>query len=287
MSPGDKLTIRIFDNKRAGALETSVTDHATGRTGFMIASAKNGFMNTSIADCSGTPWNFRPLYSTAKRVNQGGWAAANINVAYEIGHFIPCTTVHGFAPIPVGSYKDPSWNFCRGPYESTGPPDGSKPSGEVNDAPCYKAGDTHGPLHAAPDLVTGCIGGDLDYDGTSYWTDWPDSVTPGMFPSALLMQGPTTVGGAPYAQIQFLTDNPASNLRCNISTGAGCVVPPPQAPGHFYPYWTKAMVSGACVWEFGHMSNGSSFGRDRQYGRFTVALGLPEDAGPVMPNPAC
>jgi hypothetical protein len=244
-------------------------------------------MNTSIADCSGTPWTFRPLYSTAKRINQGGWAAANINVAYEIGHFTPCTRLQGFAPIHIDGFKDPSWNFCRGPYENTGPPDGSKPSGEVNDAPCYKAGDTHGPLHAAPDEVTGCLGGDLDYDGTSYWTDWPNSVRPGMFPSALLMQGPTTVGGAPYAQTQFLTDNPASNLRCNFSTGAGCVVPPPQAPGHFYPYWTKAVVNGACVWEFGQMTNGKTFGKDKQYGKFTVALGLPEDASPIMTNPAC
>jgi hypothetical protein len=65
----------------------------------MLASAHNGFMNTSIADCSGTPWSFRPLYSTAKTINQGGWAAANINVAYEIGHTTPCTRLQGLAPV--------------------------------------------------------------------------------------------------------------------------------------------------------------------------------------------
>ena len=57
MNPGDKLAIHIFDNKSAGALETQVRDLSTGKTGFMLASAKNGFMNTSIADCSGTPFN--------------------------------------------------------------------------------------------------------------------------------------------------------------------------------------------------------------------------------------
>jgi len=287
MNPGDKLRIHIFDNQRAGALETQVRDLSTGRTGFMLASAGNGFTNTSIANCSGTPWSYRPLYSTAKTANQGGWAAANINVAYEVGHFVPCTRLRVFAPVPVGNFSDPSWNFCRGPYENTGPPDGSPASGEPSDAPCFKAGDTHGQLNAAPDLVTGCTGGDLDYDGTSYWPDWPDSLTPGMFPSALTITQPTTVTGARYPKIQFLTDNPATSNHCNPATFAGCVVPPPQAPGHFYPYWTLAKAGHACVWEFGQMANGNAFGKDKQYGKPTAALGLLEDAGPIMPNPDC
>ncbi|MBV9855839.1 MAG: hypothetical protein JOY82_15205 [Streptosporangiaceae bacterium] len=287
MNPGDKLRIRIFDDREEGALEARVQDLSTGRTGFMVASARNGFMHTSIADCSGSPWSYRPLYSTASTVNQGGWAAANINVAYEIGHFIPCTKLTGFAPVPVGTYNDPSWNFCKGPYETAAPPDGSQSSPEVNDAPCFKAGDTHGPLNSAPDLVTGCTGGDLDYDGTSYWADWPASVRPGMFPSPLTIEQPTTVNGARYPQMQFLTDNPATNARCDPAKPADCVVPPAQAPGKFYPYWTQARVSGACVWEFGQMRNGNTFGGDKQYGTFTTALGLVELAGPIMHNPNC
>jgi hypothetical protein len=287
MNPGDKLKIQIFDNRQAGALETRVRDLSTGQTGFMLASAGNGFMNTSIADCSGTPWSFRPLYSTAKTINQGGWAAANINVAYEIGHFTPCTRLKGYAPVLVGNYEDPSWSSCRGPYENTAPPDGSSSNGETSDAPCFKAGDTHGPLHAAPDLVTGCTGADLDYDGTSYWPDWPDSLTPGMFPSAMTIQQPTTNHGARYPQMQFLTDNPATNVQCNPTTFAGCVVPPPQAPGQFYPYWTQAKVNAACVWEFGQMPNGNTFGQDKQYGQPTDALGLVEDASAIMRNPNC
>jgi hypothetical protein len=284
MNPGDKLSIHIFDNKKAGALETQVRDLSTGKTGFMLASAKNGFMNTSIADCSGTPFNFRPEYSTASTANQGGWAAANINVAYEVGHFTPCTRLQHFDPIRPG---DPSWDFCRGPYENAGPPDGSGPSAEVNDAPCFKEGDTHGQLNSDPNLVTGCTGGDLDYDGTSYWANWPKSLTPGMFPGPLTITPPATGGGAGYSQMQFLTDNPASNIRCNTQTGAGCVVPPTQAPGKFYPYWTLAKVGGTCVWEFGQMTNGNTFGGDKQYGTFTTALGLPEVASKIMPNPHC
>jgi hypothetical protein len=286
MNPGDSLKIRIFDNRKAGALETRIEDRSTGQTGFMLASARNGFMGTSIADCSGVRQSFQPLYSTASRVNQGGWAAANINVAYEIGHFVPCTAVKGFAPVPVGSYADPAWKFCRGPYESAGPPDGTPASGEPNDAPCFKAGDTHGPLHSAPDLVTGCTGGDLDYDGTPYWRDWPATVTPGMFPSPLTERQPVTAGGR-YPKMQFLTDNPATNNRCDPAHPVNCVVPPPQAPGHFYPYWTLARAGGGCVWEFGQMRNGNSFGKDKQYGTFTTALGLAEDASKVMHNPDC
>ena len=50
---------------------------------------------------------------------------------------------------------------------------------------------------------------------------------------------------------------------------------------------TQALVNGHCVWEFGQMRNGNSFGKDRQYGTFTQALGLPEDAGPIRHNPNC
>ncbi len=287
MNPGDKLQIHIFDNRKAGALETAVTDLTTGRSGFMMASARNGFMNTSIADCTGTRWNFRPLYSTASTINQGGWAAANINVAFEVGHFTPCTKLRVFAPVHVGGYADPSWQFCKGPYENAGPPDGSPGSGETGDGPCFKAGDTHGPLDAGADLVTGCTAGDLDFDGTSYWTNWPESLTPGMFPSPLTQSQPTTGHGSSYPQIQFLTDNPASNNRCSPTHLGPCVVPPPQAPGHFYPYWTLAKVNGVCTWEFGQMTNGNTFGKDKQYGKPTDALGLLEDAGPIIRNPNC
>ena len=286
MNPGDKLAIHIFDNKSAGALETQVRDLTTGKTGFMVASAKNGFMNTSIADCSGTPFNFRPEYSTASTANQGGWAAGNIDVSYEVGHFTPCTKLKVFAPIDVHGHARQVLELLHRPVRERRPAGRSPGSGETNDAPCFPAGDTHGSLNADPNLVTGCTGGDLDYDGTSYWRNWPSSNTPNMWPSALTITPPVT-GGSGYSQMQFLTDNPATNIKCNPQTGAGCVVPPTQAPGKFYPYWTLAKVSGTCVWEFGQMTNGKSFGGDKQYGKFTTALGLAELASKIIPNPHC
>jgi hypothetical protein len=60
---------------------------------------------------------------------------------------------------------------------------------------------------------------------------------------------------------------------------------PPKGPGHFYPYWTLAKVNGRCVWEFGQMRNGRSFGRLRQYGKVGPGT-IGAFAGPIRRNPA-
>ena len=145
---------------------------------------------------------------------------------------------------------------------------------------------------AAPNLVTGCdvffgAVGDLDWDGTSYYPDWPDSVVPDRFPSTFLQLQPTTNGGHRYPQIQFMTDTSASelNTNCDLNSGAGCVLPP-QSPGHFFPYFTQARVGGACFWEFGNMRNGNTFGGDAQYGAVGPGT-IGAFAGPVRSNPNC
>ena len=292
MNPGDRIRVQIFDNHTAGALETRVSDLSTGKSGFMIASAANGFMNTSIGNCKGTPFNFQPEYSSAAPGNIVPWAAleANILTQFEIGHFTPCTSLSGSGTFTVGTFTDQFATTCHGPYEDTASLDSGNPEG--SDAPCYPAGDTHGGV-APPNEVTGCPGvigpfspsSDLDYDGTSYWPDWPNSTTPGTFPAPFFQQQPTTNGGATYPQMQFETDAPATEASC-MPTGQGCAVPPPGGPGNFYPYWTQALVSGQCVWEFGQMTNGNTFGADAQYNgptaRFFGTL-----ASPIMTNPTC
>jgi hypothetical protein len=75
MNSGDKLTVSISDvpdsgSPDIGGLRASVTDLTTGQTGFIVASAKNGFQNTSMTDCSGTPFSFHAEYSSAKKQNQ-------------------------------------------------------------------------------------------------------------------------------------------------------------------------------------------------------------------------
>ena len=285
MNPGDKITVHMWDAKIPGgrALEARETDLTTGKSGFMIASAKNGFMTTNPFDCTGTPFNFQPAYNTARAANIIPWGIGPymINTQYEVGHFEACTSVSG----PAGGTTDPFYKHCKGPYETT--PDSAKVF-EVNDSPCYKQGDTHGGT-APPNLVTGCdvyAFGDVDFDGSPYWADWPRSLTAGPFPTPFLQQKPTT-GGHQYSQIQFMTDTSASELNtdCNLVTGKGCVLPP-KGPGHFFPFFTLAKVSGRCVWEFGNMNNGRSFGGVKQFGKVGPGT-VGAFAGPIRPQPSC
>jgi hypothetical protein len=291
MNPGDKITVHMWDAKIPGghALEAQETDLTTGKSGFMIASARNGFMNTNPFNCTGTRFNFQPEYNTAKPQNIIPWGIGPymINTEYEIGHWEACTSVTGKATFASGSFKDTYYKNCHGPYETK--PDSGK-TFEPNDSPCYKKGDTHGGT-AAPNLVTGCAVffgaiGDLDYDGQNYYADWPNSVKAGTFASPFLQQQPTSNGHS-YSQIQFMTDTSATefNTNCNLVTGAGCVLPP-KGPGHFFPYFTQAKVAGACVWEFGNMPNGNAFGKDKQYGKVGPHT-MGAFAGPVRRNPSC
>jgi hypothetical protein len=292
MNPGDRLRIHIWDAKLPGgghALETSIDDLTTGKSGFMIASARNGFKATSIKDCSGTPFNYQPEYSTAKKQNIIPWAAleTNISTQFEIGHFEPCRSVQNPLPFTFGTFHDTFWQDCTSPYEATTQPDG-KPNPELSDAPCYPKGFTHGGA-APPNMVAGCIqtiaqNGDLDYDGTSYWPNWPNSVKPNKWPSPFLQLAPMTRGHT-YPRIQFQTNAAASEASCQ-PTGVGCAVPPPAGPGKFYPWWTQARVNGECVWEFGMMRNGNTFGRTHQYGG-PSAYFFGNLEGPIRNNPNC
>jgi hypothetical protein len=257
----------------------------------MQASAKNGFMATNINDCSGTPFNYEPEYSSAKAGNIVPWAADQVNIStqYETGHFEACSRVTqpfsvNTVPFPgLADFTDVTWNKCHGPYEDAAPK-GSEGS-EPGEAFCYQRGDTHFG-QADPNLVTGCVAdvfenGDLDFDGSPYWPDWPTSTVPNTFPSTFRQTPPTTVGGAGYPQFQFQTDAALSEASCHFPT-SGCAVPPPAAPGKFYPFWT---LTKSCSLEFGNMSNGNSYGKQAQYGTVDPELGYPQLLGPILSNP--
>ena len=289
MNSGDHLRIHMWDAPVPGAtgqraLKLTINDLTTGQSGFMQASAKNGFMATNIQDCSGTPFNYQPEYSTAGVREIVPWAADQLGIAtqFEIGHFEACTSVAKPFTFSVPGFTDKMWNKCFGPYENAGASDGTTP--ETGDASCFPQGDTHGGL-APPNVVTGCLAnffqnGDLDFDGNPYWPDWPTSTTPNLWPSTF-QQAPPTTNGASYPQIQFQTDAALSEASCAFPNPAGCKVPPPAAPGKFYPYWTQ---TGSCVWEFGNMPNGNTFGKQAQYGHTITAVGYPQLFSPIMPN---
>jgi hypothetical protein len=294
MSPGDRLTIHIADAPAPGgahALKVSIADLTTGKSGFMQASAANGFASTSITNCSGTLFNYEPEYSSAKRLNIVPWAAlqTDISTEYEIGHFEACTSVSNFVFAGAGGPGDPVYNKCHGPYEAasdTGTP-------ETGDAACYYKGDTHGTLNSAPNEVAACLAdvfqnGDLDFDGSPYYPEWPTgtaatSILPGSFQQSV----PSSSGNG-YASFFFQTDVALSESLCTPSTPSGCAVPPTNAPGKFYPYWSEASTHSVCTIEFGNVTAGvRAFGKDAQYGKDQVGTyGYDEFIGPTHTN-AC
>ena len=234
MNPGDLLRVTITDTDHG--LLTRVEDLTTGGTGFMVASATNGFQNTDPNTCSGTNFDFHPEYDTARFGNFVPWAAlqANINLAVEIGHFTP----------------------------------GANGDNDADDQPCFP-----GPT------VAGCLGADVDFDGTSYRFDWPDGTR--RTATSLVVSNPAGGFGPltrsdngfnqSYPIFQWETDVSASEAGCG-SNGVGCLVPPPGA--QFYPFF--AVGSGdrdgnrerACTLVFGNISapGFNTYGRDGQYG---------------------
>jgi hypothetical protein len=233
MNQGDHLRITIKDTM-AGLL-TRVDDLTTGQTGFMVASAANGFQNTDPTTCAGTNFNFHPEFDTAKFGNFVPWAdlQANVNFSMEIGHF-------------------------------------EAQDNDADDGPCFP-----GPT------VAGCLGADVDFDGTSYQFDWPDGTHNNATSIAI---GSVRGGGIgplspsengtydqPYPIVQFETDVPASEQDCQPS-GVGCVVPP--AGAQFYPFYALSKdggnynAEGGCTLLFGNFRGFgiNNFGGDQQYG---------------------
>jgi hypothetical protein len=302
MSPGDTIRIRMFDAPAPGggdAFEVVIEDLTRHTSGFMQASAANGFADVSMANCQPIPFNFQPEYNTAKVTNIIPWAAlqTNISTEFETGHWESCTSLsEEFTPNPI----DPGdtggmYNECAGPYENAGPPDSDTP--ETGDAVCYYAGDTHpgynGPgTSSPPDEATGCQdnllqNGDLDFDGSPYWTEWPTGNTPTIYPSTFVEQFPTS-NGRQYSQFFFQSDIALSESTCTATTLSGCTVPP-QGPGGFYPYWSEVHAGGFCALEFGNVSSQppfvTDFGKDAEYGQDLFnTIGYPEFEGPIHNN---
>jgi hypothetical protein len=129
MNPGDVLKLSITDP--ASGFTTKMTDLTTGQTGFMVASAKNGFMNTNFQTCAGMPHTFHAEYSTAKKRNQVPWAAleGGVIMQQEIGHFESCNSVANLLPVIEGStFTDHNvFQTCMG---------GSEGKHAVGEGPC-------------------------------------------------------------------------------------------------------------------------------------------------------
>ena len=139
MNPGDTLKVSISDipdptgtqgsTSDTGGLVARVNDLNTGQSGFIVASAANGFMNTNNVSCSGTPFSFHGEYSTAKQGNIVDWAALEGGVLMqdEIGHFEPCSSLTNADPVSI-PYSDKTFTdnsvqeTCSAGFESASPP---------------------------------------------------------------------------------------------------------------------------------------------------------------------
>jgi hypothetical protein len=125
VSSGDAVRVKITDpltGPNAG-FTTTVTDLTTGKTGFMIASAGNGFMNTNYQTCAGSPFTFHAEYNTASQQNQVPWAAlqGGVLMEQEIGHNEVCASLTHKDPFSASGLVDNSASdTCVGGNEGTG-----------------------------------------------------------------------------------------------------------------------------------------------------------------------
>ncbi len=136
MNSGDTVALTLHDTSQG--LLVAANDFTTHQTGYMVASAKNGFMNTNPTTCDGTPFNFHPEYNTARQQNQVPWAAleGGVLMEQEMGHFETCSSITNSDPYtasyPGGqTFKDPrTAQTCVG---------GSEGRGKVGEGPCNAA----------------------------------------------------------------------------------------------------------------------------------------------------
>ena len=256
MNPGDELEVSQFDT--AHGLKIVVRDLTTGQTGFMVASAANGF-GQILFDPNGTtcdaathnlPYDFHPMYATSSEHTRVPWAAHSYNIAFadETGHFEYCTSV------------DPKTGSCL----DAAPND---PPG-LDDAFCFDAGFAASLGYLG---IGGCIDTDADFDGVPYRSNtWPGSLKNAKLDGKLNAQpiqfsSPLILGAENenknFERVAFETDLPRIESNtvpacqrhvshpADPSPGTGCVNPPVGAD--FYPIFTTTNTRDGCRWQLG------------------------------------
>jgi hypothetical protein len=156
---------------------------------------------------------------------------------------------------------------------------------DADDKPCFP-----GPT------VAGCIGADIDFDGTSYRRDWPDGRPTHATSLAIASVAGISANGSRYSEpfpiVQFETDLGASERGCR-KDGTGCVVPP--AGARFYPFYALIGDPGSltrrsrdgCALLFGNFSGPDieNFGVDRQYGAPNLSSFYGQNTSGPVGNP--
>jgi hypothetical protein len=256
MNPGDELLVIEHDTEHG--LKITVRDLTTRQSGFMVASAANGFgqilYDPNGTDCNpathNLPYDFHPMYATSSEHTRVPWAAHSYNIAFsdEIGHFEYCSSVAAEG----------------GNCTSTDPSD---PPG-VDDAFCFDAA-----FSASFGLlpIGGCVDGDADFDGVPYRAHtWPGTLAdqgldrqlhaqPIIFSSPLFRDREGEQRN--FERVAFENDLPRIETNttppcqrhvsnpADTNPGSGCVNPAVGAD--FYPIFTTRVSEGGCRWQLG------------------------------------
>jgi hypothetical protein len=161
---GDVLQVSITDP--SAGITATIHDLTTHQTGWITASAKNGFMNTDLQTCNGFPFTYHAEYNTASINNRTPWAAleGGVLMQQEIGHSETCSSLTNNNPVLVG-YPDGStfeddniFDTCQGGSDTAYSATGEGPcfvtalngDGSVANASCQNA------LTQGPYGPTGC-----------------------------------------------------------------------------------------------------------------------------------
>jgi hypothetical protein len=256
MNPGDELVVTEIDTEHG--LKITVRDLTSGQSGFMVASAANGFAQI-LYDPTGTdcnpvthnlPYDFHPMYATSSEHTRVPWAAHSYNIAFsdEVGHFEYCSAV------------DAEGGNCLTTKKSDPP--------GLDDAFCFDPA-----FAAAAGLVPigGCADSDADFDGVPYRaTTWPGTfedvqhdqalhAEPVIFTSPLLIDSEHRTEN--FDRVGFENDLPRIESNtvppcqrhisnpADPSPGSGCVNPAVGAD--FYPIYTTRQTDHGCVWQLG------------------------------------
>ena len=286
INPGDVVKVAITDP--SAGFTTTVTDMTTGQTGFMVASAGNGFMTTNYLTCAGTRFTFHAEYATAAQQNQVPWAAlqGGVLMQQEIGHAEVCSSLTHKDPIAFPGFSDGrvfdtcistseggkrhvgegscnSKGVCLNPTTegTTGPiacPSNNDNSGqlcEYADGNCYPQGNRtvvinqHPVTESAP--VNFCEDNRFQNGDLDFdGLSYQNDWPNGSpnVPTSFRYAGPFDQSGKPYPSIQYETDVAASEFLCNVTSGNNCDVAPLAAK--FYPFWTLTNKAGQGI---GHL----------------------------------
>lgn len=271
MNSGDLIQVTMHDTKHG--LRIDINDLTTRQSGFMIASAANGFgqvkWDPSGTTCQNIPYDFHPMYSTASENTRVPWAAHTYNIAFsdEIGHFDPCTQVD-------------TVNF---PFACLGNEGSGAADPTVDDVFCIDKNDPS----VSRIKISGCTASNTGFDGTGYQPVWPDGNK--NHPTPIVFTSPTTGEdyNRNYARAAFEVDLPAiessspgspvpgvpcSTNPAQVARYANCTIIPytdDNQPANFYPFFSSAGHEDRCVWILGNDVPGmtvNDFGRNAQYG---------------------